>query len=1030
MKNFFTFLTFTLVMTFTCQAQFQFGNGTDGNFTVNDGEEITINTHRTTVTGINYPGSTSILVDSTGGIQAGDEIMIICMADSTSDMSQNAVGQWETHYVTSTGTNVLNIDAPLQYQFDTENEKKNQVVKIPNYTEVLVSGTLTCPDWDGNTGGILAFRSNTHFEVSETGIVDASFKGYRGYGEPSCYDCTGHQGEGIFGNGGIRTRSNNANAGGGGNGGSSNGGWGGGGGGYATAGEQGQDGSRGGYGGIMIENPELKKLFFGGAGGSGGRDSGGGSGDGGNGGGIVYISSLNIDTRGQILGNGENGHNSGDYDCGSGGSGAGGTMVLAAATIQVDSTISSLGGIRQTGGYDGGAGSEGMIKLSYINLVNNSGEINPEPTYNQMFNIFHVEYPNTNVVFDPYMINAQIMDTQNDSITEASLFYRINGGLFVEVNMVGSKNYQNFSAEIPGQAINTTIDYYLTATDGNDMYSLPLAAPADLFSFKITGYPPDSIHVTDNNDGSANITWSEPVDLTNFVDYSIYRSEQENFNPGIYNLLAENVTDTIYTDTTVVDFHTYYYKVSANYDYSGTLNESFSDYSEGLLVNNTTQTTVLGYAYLEGRNNHANIKIKFVPLSPSAVADSIYTNALGYFETHDIYPGVYTVLMSKDNFETPAIWQQISIVEDLDMEESILYDYGLSVSGDVSGAWDGYVTVNGDITVPTGDSLIIGAGTWIRFTGKYHMKVYGYLECNGTEADTVLFTVWPTRPHAANTWHGIDFYDLADDNSFVKYTKVEYAYDGIYYEWCRANLEHSHFRINARDGIYLNRSDGSSVLHCEFSENANSGFWMDYSTATIQNCIVRNNPGHGISLYNVSYATISFCTFNANLYGVVANGASNPLVDSCVFVNNTNDGIHFNTIRDRGVVTNCTFEFNGVGIDLYYQSRPKINNNYFNQNNYGIEIQYDCDATISENLIVNNSYGIVFNSSGYNSETVITNNIIAYNHNDGIYKNTNNSASSPTITNNTIFGNGRHGLYINKAGTEVIRNNIIAENLE
>jgi len=1029
MKHFFTLLTFLFAVSTFSEAQFQFGSGTDGNLTVNAGETIIINIERTTVTGINYATSTSILVDSSGGIQAGDEILIICMSDSTTNMDNNLVGLWETHYVTSAGTNVLTLDKPLEYQYDTINDKKHQVVKIPNYSDVLVSGTLTCPNWNGTTGGILAFRSTNNLEVSEIGIIDASYKGYRGYPDPSSGDTYGLQGEGIFGVGGQKTRSNNANGGGGGNGGSSGSGWGGGGGAYASSGEQGYDNSRGGFGGVLIENPQVSMLVFGGAGGSGGRDAGGGSGDGGNGGGIIMISSMTINNLGQIRVDGENGHNTTDGDCGSGGSGAGGTLCLSAVTLEADSIITSLGGLRQTGGNDGGAGSEGVILINYINIVNN-GVILPEPNYALQTNIVHNEISNTNNIADPFIIDAVIIDNENDPITDASLFYRVNGGSFIEVNMVESKDYQNFATSIPGQEINTIIDYYLSATDGFDNYTLPLASPAELFTFKITGFPPDSISTIDNFDGSVEIVWIEPIDLTNFVDYSIYRSEQENFNPGTYNLLASSVSDTCYTDTTVQDFHRYYYVVSANYDYNGVPNESFSNQSPGLLVNNTAQTTVLGYAHLEGRNNHGNIKVKFVPMSSSAVADSIYTNALGYFETHDIFPGIYTVLMSKPGFETPATWQEISIVEDTDLEESILYDYGLTVTGEVSGIWSGYVTVNGDITVPAGDSLIIEAGTWIRFTGNFNMYVYGYVKSNGAEADTVLFTTWPTLPETAGQWRGIDFYDVADDNSHIKYTQVEYAYDGIYYEWCAANVEHSLFQYNSRYGLYMNRSDGSLVNHSVFMYNTSAGIYMDYSTVSIEECLIKKNPSHGISVNNKSNASISSCIMDENKYGIVAASTSNPTIDGCNFLNNINDGIHFSKIYDRGIVTNNTFESNANGIYLNYGSSPLISNNSFFRNGDGIEIYYDCDGIITENLFIGNSNGIYFNTSSHNCQIEISKNIIAYQSNDGILKYTtsNSYTVDPKIINNTIFGNSGDGIHIIRRGITVIRNNIISEN--
>jgi len=1091
MKHFFTLFAFLLAFSTFSQAQNPFGNGSDGNLTVNVGETVLINTERTTVVGSNFMGSTEIFVDSAGAIQVGDEVLIITMTDGETTMEKNSVGQWETQTVTNIGDNHFILSSPLRNSYFASKGKVHQIIKIPNYVLVDISGTLSCPAWNGSTGGVLYFRSNDTVFVQTTGIVSASAKGYRGgsqYGDSHGGGQGGESFVGLGGDGGHYTadpqgkdgasgggaahngyNGGNGIAGGGGgatggsvglgsaNMGGAGGGAGGhagsaGGAGYGTFGyggfsyggaDNGQDGGEnfsgnggthvvggGGGGGGTYGTVDLAKLYLGSGGGCGGRYSGRAPGYGGNGGGLLSISANGLSIQGLVQSNGSNGGNGGQY-CGGGGGAAGGSVVLSAIVTEISGDLTSSGGIGGNGSYGNKAGDGGFgrIKVS-TSSMNNTGTISPEPYTTSLENIFHIALGNTSNASDPYIINADIFDNDGDPITGAKIHYRVNGAYFVLVNMNENKDFQNFSGSIPAQPHGSLIEYYLSATDGTDNYLAPINAPATVFLFEVNNFPPYEVAASDNNDGSVNINWFEPTDLSNYTAYRIYRSEQDNFTPGAYNLLESNINDTTYSDTTVLDFHTYYYIVSANYNNNGTANEVFSDDSPGLLVNNTAQTTVLGYAHLEGRNNHGNIKIKFVPMSSSAVADSIYTNALGYFETHDIFPGIYTVLMSKPGFETPATWQEISIVEDTDLEESILYDYGLTVTGEVSGIWSGYVTVNGDITIPAGDSLIIDAGTWIRFTGNYNMYVYGYLESNGAEADTVLFTVWPTLPETAGQWRGIDFYDVADDNSHIQYTKVEYAYDGMYYEWCAANAEHSLFQYNSRYGLYMNCSDGSVVKHAVFLFNTNAGIYMDYSTAIIEECLVKKNPSHGISLYSVSSASISSCIFDENQYGVVANGASDPVVDGCTFKNNINDGIHFNTVYDRGIVTNNTFESNGNGIYLYSTSKPKISNNWFYLNNYGINIQYDCDAIISDNEILNNSYGIVFNSSGYASEPVITNNIIAYNEYDGIHKNTNNNASSPTITNNTIFGNGRDGLHILKAGTEIIRNNIIAENGE
>ena len=54
-----------------------------------------------------------------------------------------------------------------------------QVVRVPVYDDVLVDSVLTCPAWDGETGGILALIVNGHTDPGSRDM-DVSEKGYRG----------------------------------------------------------------------------------------------------------------------------------------------------------------------------------------------------------------------------------------------------------------------------------------------------------------------------------------------------------------------------------------------------------------------------------------------------------------------------------------------------------------------------------------------------------------------------------------------------------------------------------------------------------------------------------------------------------------------------------------------------------------------------------------------------------------------------------------------------------------------------------
>gem|GEM_PF-2160745 len=381
------------------------GNGADGALTVSSA--TTINTVKTAVTGNNAAGSTTINVASTTGISAGDEILIITMQDANT--SGNLVGQYEFREVASVTSTVITLYAGLTNTYNASSTLKHQVVRVPNYTTVTVNNTLTCPTWNGTTGGVLVFRSNGGVTISSNNAITATGLGYRGASHSCMYQMQyGTQGEGIYGTG-TTTTSANANGGGGGgyNCPSCNT-WdcgGGGGGGYVNAGSTGTVSASytpGGTGGSSVSNSVVNRAYMGGAGGEGGADEDGAyPGAGGNGGGIIMIgaSSITINNNANITSNGNNGLNGNQNACtgvgcgqGGGGGGAGGTIILQYTTLSTSGscgiTATGAGGGSGTcSGYgNGGTGSSGAIRIETSGTVatttpSATSASLPSPTY-------------------------------------------------------------------------------------------------------------------------------------------------------------------------------------------------------------------------------------------------------------------------------------------------------------------------------------------------------------------------------------------------------------------------------------------------------------------------------------------------------------------------------------------------------------------------------------------------------------------------------------------------------------------------
>ena len=182
-----------------------YGNGSGGKLNATSGTTYTDNV-RTSVTGTNAAGSSTLVTSSASGFSIGDEVLIITMVDKAT--SNNTVGQHEFTTINSISGNTLTLASNKAHAYTASSSQKHQVLKVPNYTSVTVSSgaTLTCHSWDGSSGGILAFRANG--SVTNSGTITVSEKGYRGIGHASSLSGNAHwrnkdgaQGEGIYGTG-------------------------------------------------------------------------------------------------------------------------------------------------------------------------------------------------------------------------------------------------------------------------------------------------------------------------------------------------------------------------------------------------------------------------------------------------------------------------------------------------------------------------------------------------------------------------------------------------------------------------------------------------------------------------------------------------------------------------------------------------------------------------------------------------------------------------------------------------------------
>lgn len=328
------------------------------------------------VTGIDKCNNAITLTATPIGLAVGDNVALIQMrgvdADADNDNTYGSIlnyaksSVYELFTVQAISFNVVTLNEVIEKLYSIPG--RVQLVRIPEYTDVEVTGTVTGLPWSGTVGGVVALIATGTLTMSAD--IDASGIGFRGAGvviNTPCLtgspvgfdgyvttlgeDKAGKKGEGISENGDDRyARGAPANGGGGGNDRQTGGG---GGSSYAPGGDGGQllfppagscGGTFPGLGGypLIFDNTE-NRIFMGGGGGQGSSNLGTGT-SGGNGGGIVIIIANNIEGNNFFIRSNGISVTSVAFDDGAGGGGGAGAVLIDAASVTSTLNVQVHGG--------------------------------------------------------------------------------------------------------------------------------------------------------------------------------------------------------------------------------------------------------------------------------------------------------------------------------------------------------------------------------------------------------------------------------------------------------------------------------------------------------------------------------------------------------------------------------------------------------------------------------------------------------------------------------------------------------------
>ncbi|MEC7946680.1 MAG: putative metal-binding motif-containing protein, partial [Myxococcota bacterium] len=374
-----------------------YGTGADGALSIVDGTFADIGGACVEVWSV---VGDQVVVSDASAFSPGDRAMVISLEGRPTEADD--VGRWtllDVGAVDPSANTVTALEA-VSGSFGPDNSQLRSLsvalLRVPQVTDLTVSGTLSAEGFDGDCGGVMAILATGTVDIS--GTLDLRGAGYEGGDPNNSHDSSGRAGTSTEGRGDKGTVANVSGGGGGGSTGSACGDCTGSGAG-GSHGSEGFDGESsndlygsGGASGAVIGDTTLVKLHMGGGGGAGALDSiseDGIGGAGGAGGGALLLRAAELTVTGAIDARGADGNvgcgtaingcgHGASSEAGSGGGGAGGAIYLVATTLQlaVDSILATGGAGAESAaalGVYAGDGGDGRIRLDYSSL---NGEAN------------------------------------------------------------------------------------------------------------------------------------------------------------------------------------------------------------------------------------------------------------------------------------------------------------------------------------------------------------------------------------------------------------------------------------------------------------------------------------------------------------------------------------------------------------------------------------------------------------------------------------------------------------------------------
>ncbi len=274
--------------------------------------------------------------------------------------------------------------------------------------------------------------------------------------------------------------------------------------------------------------------------------------------------------------------------------------------------------------------------------------------------------------------------------------------------------------------------------------------------------------------------------------------------------------------------------------------------------------------------------------------------------------------------------------------------------------------VLGDVTVPSGGTLNIAAGTRVHVwpsdlaemgadTTRVEFNVEGTLVADGTFTDPIVFDSW--TPTTSEDWVGMYFDSLSGGGTF-DHCEIAHAEYGVE-SWSHVTMSDCAIHDCEYAGL-VGEGDSLTVTGSTVDGSGAWGVFLTSADAILTSDVVKNCESAGVQVQPNASLVAAGCTMRDNDTGVYINDTADVTLNSACVLNNNGIGVHcYSTNSPAPTIAACTVDSNETGIYCEYYSHPYIDQNTMEYNGAAIYCIDHSSPLVTSNVILHNTNGVL-----------------------------------------------------------------------